>query len=288
MKKGLLSILLFIAYCLTLIKVMVFKDVPLIRVWWLMLNFGGTTDWTDPANFIPFKTIVPYLFGHNGWLIAGINLIGNIALLVPLGFLLPLIYKYMTWKKSIIIGVISGLIIEIMQVILHVGIFDIDDVILNALGVILGYGIFVILAKWIRERKYIHILISVIISIAAIAGAIYAILPHGETVINPGVTSGYNQSNTIGNPEAQHSENSDLCGTTNGIWEIMSIGTNSFTIKLKSGASQLINLTDEATIKTPAGSGSITVLEMGDRVTLVGDWNADGSFTAYLVLVCGI
>ncbi len=123
----------------------------------------------------------------------------------------------MTWKKSIIIGVISGLVIEIMQAILHVGIFDIDDVILNALGVMIGYGLFAILTKWIRERKYIHILIAAIMSIAAIVAAVYAILPHGQTVINPGTGTGYNQSNNIGNSEAQNSENNDLCGTTNGI-----------------------------------------------------------------------
>ena len=70
-------------------------------------------------------------------MIAGINLIGNIALLVPIGILVPFLYENITWKKSLVLAFFSGLIIEVMQVMLHVGIFDIDDVILNALGVMI-------------------------------------------------------------------------------------------------------------------------------------------------------
>jgi len=86
MKKTVLSTFLLIAYCAILIKVMVFKDIPPIRVGSLILNFAGTNAGHGP-NFVPFKTILPYLLGFKGWIIAGINLVGNIALLVPIGFL---------------------------------------------------------------------------------------------------------------------------------------------------------------------------------------------------------
>ena len=136
MKKYIIPGLLLIAYILILLKIMVFKDVPLIRVGSIMLNFGGTNPGTA-GNFIPFTTIIPYFFGYKGWMIAGINLIGNIALLVPIGILVPFLYENITWKKSLVLAFFSGLIIEVMQVMLHVGIFDIDDVILNALGVMI-------------------------------------------------------------------------------------------------------------------------------------------------------
>jgi glycopeptide antibiotics resistance protein len=45
----------------------------------------------------------------------------------------------MTWRKSLALAVAVGLAIEGMEVVFRVGIFDIDDVILNALGVMLGY-----------------------------------------------------------------------------------------------------------------------------------------------------
>lgn len=141
MNKRLLPIFIFIVYCAILIKVMVFKDIPTIRIGQLMLNFGGT-DGGHPPNFIPLKTIVTYLFGYKGWIIAGINLLGNIILLVPIGFLLPFFNNRKSWKKTLVIAFASGFTIEILQTVLRIGIFDIDDVILNALGVMIGYSAF--------------------------------------------------------------------------------------------------------------------------------------------------
>ena len=143
---------ILLAYSAILIKVMVFKDVPTIRIGSLMLNFGGT-DAGHPANFVPFKTILPYLLGEKGLIIAGINLVGNIALLVPIGFFAPFVYRNMTWRKSLALAVAAGLVIEGMQVVFRVGIFDIDDVILNGLGVMIGYWAFTILAKRVRSMK---------------------------------------------------------------------------------------------------------------------------------------
>ncbi len=136
-KKRLLSIAILIAYAVLLIKVMVFKDLPAFRIGHFMLNLGGT-DVGGAPNFVPFKTISLYLFDA-GWIIAAFNLIGNIVLLVPVGVLLPFVYPNITWKTALVIAVGSGLAIEILQAVLHVGIFDIDDVILNGLGVMIGY-----------------------------------------------------------------------------------------------------------------------------------------------------
>ncbi len=141
MNKRLISASILIVYSIILIKVMVFKDIPLIRIGSLMLNFGGTNT-SHAANFVPFKTILSYLLGAKGLLIGGINLIGNIVLPVPIGFLVPLLYEKLTWKKSLILAVATGLTLEVLQVVLHVGIFDIDDVILNALGVMIGFWMF--------------------------------------------------------------------------------------------------------------------------------------------------
>jgi glycopeptide antibiotics resistance protein len=159
MKKRLISTITLIAYSAILIKVMVFKDMPTIRIGQLMLNFAGTDAGHSP-NFVPFKTILPYLLGYKGLIIAGVNLVGNVALLVPIGFLVPLVYRNMTWKKSIALAVAAGLSFEVMQTVLRVGIFDIDDVILNALGVMIGYWAFAILAKWVRSRNYKNIIIT--------------------------------------------------------------------------------------------------------------------------------
>ena len=180
MKKRLLSAFILIAYSAILIKVMVFKDLPVIRIGPLMLNFGGTQE--GPANLVPFKTILPYLLGEKGLIIAGINLVGNIVLLVPIGFLVPFVFRNMTWKKSLALAVAAGFAIEGMQEVLHVGIFDIDDVILNGLGVMIGYWAFTILANRVRSRKSKNIIMlqSIIVIAAAAAFMLYAVYPKGQ------------------------------------------------------------------------------------------------------------
>ncbi len=285
MKKHLISIFILIAYSVILIKVMVFKDIPTIRMGHLMLNFGGT-DAGHSANFVPFKTIVPYLFGYKGLIIAGVNLVGNIALLVPIGFLVPLVYRNMTWKKSLIIAIVSGLAIETMQTVLRVGIFDIDDVILNALGVMIGYFMLIILTKWGRERKYKNIIIAAIIFIAAVAAAFYFVYPWGQPLVNSRVGAGDQFDNSAHQQEDETPESSNLCGDTGGNGQIISVGNNKFTIERNDGSNQIINLIAEISIKTSAGAGSISDLKIGDRVTLVGGPNPDGSFTADAVFVC--
>ena len=62
-----------------------------------MLNFGGMHE--GKANLLPFKTILPYLLGKKGLIIGGINLVGNIILLVPMGFLVLFVFRNITWKK---------------------------------------------------------------------------------------------------------------------------------------------------------------------------------------------
>src|SRR5215470_10483826 len=130
MQKRLIPTFILIAYSAIVIKLLVFKNV-LFKIGPLMFRF--TTD-AGQANFVPFKTILPYLLGEKGRMIAVIELVGNIASLVPIGFLVPFVYRKMTWQKTLALAVATGLVTEGMQVIFRVGIFDIDDVILNGLG----------------------------------------------------------------------------------------------------------------------------------------------------------
>ena len=82
-------------------------------------------------------------------------------------------------------------------------------------------------------------------------------------------------------------QSGDLCGGTGGNGQIVSVGDNEFTIKLDAdGSDMVVHLTGRATIKTSAGSASLSDLKIGYRVTLVGDRNPDGSFTADTVVVC--
>jgi glycopeptide antibiotics resistance protein len=102
------------------------------------------------ANYVPFKTIWPQLRGQPRWSSAIINLVGNTVLFVPIGFLALLVYRKMSWQKALVLAGAVGLTMEVMQGVLRVGVVDVDDVILNALGVMSGYWICTI---WERRRK---------------------------------------------------------------------------------------------------------------------------------------
>jgi pectate lyase len=81
-------------------------------------------------------------------------------------------------------------------------------------------------------------------------------------------------------------QSGDLCGGTGGNGQIVSVGNNEFTVKRNDGSDMVVHLTGQATIRTSAGSASLSDLKAGWRVTLVGSRNSDGSFTAYMVVVC--
>jgi preprotein translocase subunit YajC len=82
-------------------------------------------------------------------------------------------------------------------------------------------------------------------------------------------------------------QSGDLCGGTGGIGQIVSVGNNEFTIKRNDdGSDMVVHLASQATIKTSAGSASLSDLKIGYRVTLAGGRNPDGSFTARIVVVC--
>ena len=129
---------------------MVFKAIPTIRIGHLRLRFAGPH--TGPGNFVPFKTIVPLLIGRGNHLIGMVNLIGNIIPFMPIGLLAPIVIRSISWQKVFALGVVTGLTFEVMEVVFRVGIFDIDDVILNAFGVMAGYGAFVLFKPRAQPR----------------------------------------------------------------------------------------------------------------------------------------
>jgi glycopeptide antibiotics resistance protein len=139
-----------IAYSAILIKFVVFKAMPAVRIGHLRLRFAGSH--TGPGNFVPFRTVVPLLLGRGNHLIALVNLIGNIIPFMPIGLLAPLVFRSISWQKALVLGVFTGLTFEVMEVVFRVGIFDIDDVILNAFGVMAGYGAFVMFKRRVQPR----------------------------------------------------------------------------------------------------------------------------------------
>lgn len=84
--------------------------------------------------------------------LAVINLFGNILMFVPLGYFLPvLIPRLRGFFRTLPAAAGMIALAEIAQVMLLVGTCDIDDLILNLLGVALGYPIFKVLFTGKKE-----------------------------------------------------------------------------------------------------------------------------------------
>jgi glycopeptide antibiotics resistance protein len=89
-------------------------------------------------NLIPFSTIGFYLSGNVNWLISFYNLAANIGLFIPFGIFL-MVNTSRSPMKLFLFPMMAIALIEVLQLLTHRGSLDIDDLILNMLGIIVGY-----------------------------------------------------------------------------------------------------------------------------------------------------
>jgi len=115
-----------------------------------MSPYFGQQSFHNNFNFVPFKTIFNYWNYSRDREECLINLLGNILVFLPLGILLPLTFKNCCkFIRIFLIVLFITLFIEIAQYATSVGIADIDDIILNLAGGIIGYLLFKALNKFI-------------------------------------------------------------------------------------------------------------------------------------------
>ncbi|HEU5139399.1 MAG TPA: VanZ family protein [Bacillales bacterium] len=150
---------LFVIYICKVVSVTLFP---------LPVGFNsGIENITRSINLMPFKSIIENI-SHIGVAYDGdvqfmIGLIlrnvgGNLLLLLPLGFLVPLLWlTFRHFKKMVLLGLTVSICIELLQLIeTWAGgwsrITDIDDIILNVLGVMLGYLFYQIVFKMMRRN----------------------------------------------------------------------------------------------------------------------------------------
>ena len=95
------------------------------------------------ANFSPRFSLLPFIDMIRGPKDAVLNVI----LFLPLGIFLPLLYEqYNSLSKVLLLGFLFSLSIEIIQ-IFGFGTTDINDLITNTFGAVLGYGVFELLSR---------------------------------------------------------------------------------------------------------------------------------------------
>lgn len=141
---------------------------------WLLFDRGGATPgvpyWQQVQqnmNLDPFHTVGGYwhiltsrayyiekwgsasvYFYHAR--IAFVNLAGNVVMFIPLGYFIPAVWKKRrSFFRCFFCALGMILAVEIAQLLTLLGSCDVDDLILNMLGVILGYGFF----RMIHRKK---------------------------------------------------------------------------------------------------------------------------------------
>ena len=123
----------------------------LLYLLFLSDRYGRTEGFTEyHYNLIPFAEIrryISYRSSFNTELFL-VNIVGNVLAFAPFGFLLPLAYRRVAvfWQVTLL-GFLFSLLVETMQLLLMVGTFDVDDLILNVTGVMIGYGLSVLFRR---------------------------------------------------------------------------------------------------------------------------------------------
>lgn len=137
---------------------MVKKAFFLYCIWMFWLLFGQRIGWDGSGvyleqlrknlNLEPMKTIIWFMTlpdkTSNSYLIhhAAINLAGNIVLFIPFGVVLPYLWqKFRSFWRLLLVTMCAIVLIELIQLVTLLGSCDVDDLILNMVGVIIGYGI---------------------------------------------------------------------------------------------------------------------------------------------------
>ena len=83
------------------------------------------------------------------------NLFGNILIFMPFGFFISMASRSSSFFKALFNSVGLSLCVEVLQLVTRVGSFDVDDILLNTIGGILGYIVFVI-CNLIRRKCYVR------------------------------------------------------------------------------------------------------------------------------------
>ena len=94
--------------------------------------------------FQEIKRFIQYrhLLGFENFVV---NILGNVIAFAPFGFLLPILKKsYRHFLVITFLSLVFSLSIELIQLTTRVGIFDVDDILLNTVGGVLGYIIFLV------------------------------------------------------------------------------------------------------------------------------------------------
>ena len=165
-------------------KIVFYKEFyDLLMIIYVLLLYQmllSTENASSGINLIPFREITRYTIGSKLFFY---NVIGNIALFIPFGYFVSDKIKAKKTHQIIIVSAIISLTAELIQYKIGRA-FDIDDILLNVTGAIIGFIIYILiqeikkhLPKILQNNIFYNILsILVILIIVIVFGSIWGII----------------------------------------------------------------------------------------------------------------
>lgn len=148
-------LLTFMLYILCLFQVVTFQDINTV----------------SGNNFVPFKEIFRYSFGNRLFVK---NIIGNVIMFVPYGFFAALYADLKRGRSAFFLVALASVSIECTQLMIG-RIFDVDDILLNVLGGMLGFYFYrsmdklsEVLPKFFRSKLFLDIMAVLIFLIVIV------------------------------------------------------------------------------------------------------------------------
>lgn len=132
---------LFVLYIGFLLYFLIFSD------WYG--RTGGMNEYH--YNLVLFQEIKRFWIYREqlGW-VSFANLFGNVLIFMPFGFFMPMASRYRSFFLTLFYSFGLSLLVETFQLVTKVGSFDVDDLLLNTIGGVIGY-IFFIICNTIRR-----------------------------------------------------------------------------------------------------------------------------------------
>ena len=128
-----------------------------------MSVFGADTNRIRAVNLVPFFTIKSYIISRS--ITSGLffaNVVGNMIIFAPFGACLAFLKKDKRIWPNILIIFISSLAVEVLQWVFVIGSADVDDVILNCAGGLIGVFGYRLLRYIMKDDRKIQTMVAVV------------------------------------------------------------------------------------------------------------------------------
>lgn len=129
------------------------------------------------VNLVPLRSIQTFLFSKDAQVMrfAFSNVMGNVIAFVPMGAFFVLLGKDKRVGRNVLRVLLVSLCVEVLQGVLGIGAADIDDVILNTLGGLIGICGYRLLMRVTRSQERARVIVA-IVSLIALPYVLYLLL----------------------------------------------------------------------------------------------------------------